>query len=152
MQIDTPPARIIQAPPNLAGEIENSAIDERLSRLHNRMALAEFHGAYHTAQAKPEEFLQELDRNLLRHADQLRARNRTKMAEVKERFIELVFCQSKGKRNWKKDSICVNNWQSWGRAGAELEQTLVRAYQTIWKGHPATHAGRDDQSQASVIS
>ncbi|MCJ1272694.1 hypothetical protein MMC21_000481 [Puttea exsequens] len=103
MQIDAPPARIIQALPDLAGEIENSVIDEWLSRLHNRMALADFHSAYRTAQAKPEEFLQELDRNPLGHTHQLRARNGTKCAEVKERFIELVFCQSKSKRNWKKD-------------------------------------------------
>lgn len=99
LQFHSPPARIIQALPKLAREIEDSAVDERLSRFCNRMAFADFHGAYHIAQAKPEEFLQEFDRDPLRYTNKLRVRNGT---GVKERFIELVFCRSKGKRDWKK--------------------------------------------------
>lgn len=46
MYLDTPLASIIYALPNLAGDIEDSAIDEQLSRLVNRLALAAFHCAY----------------------------------------------------------------------------------------------------------
>lgn len=120
MHIDTPLASIIHALPKLAGEIEDSAIDEQLSRLLNRVALAAFHCAYRAAQAKPDEFLKKFARNHLRPADQLRARNGTKRAKVKERFTELVFCQSKGKRDWRKESVYVSNWQSWGRPWFEL--------------------------------
>ena len=126
LQFNTPPARIIQALPELAREIEDSTIDERLSRFSNRMALANFHGGYHAAQARPEDFLQALDRDLHRYTSKLRARNGTKRAEVKERFTELVFCRSRGKRDWKKDSVCVNNWQSWGKPWFELMNRFGR--------------------------
>ena len=138
MQFDTPQARIIQALPDLAGEIEDSAIDERLSRFNNRMALANFHGAYHAAQAKPEEFLQALDQDVLRHTRNLRARNGTKRAEVKERFIELVFCRAKGKRDWRKDSVCVNNWQSWGKPWFELINRFGRGILLLVPGEMTT--------------
>lgn len=134
MPIDAPSNRLIQAVPDLAGEILGGAIDERLSRFHNRTALAELHGAYRAAQAKPDEFLQELDRNSLRHTDRLRARNGTKRAEVKERFVELVFCQSKGKRNWKKDSVCVDNWRSWGKPWFKLIDRFGRGILLVVPG------------------
>lgn len=120
LQIDPPSARIIQAIPDLAGEIEDSTMDEWLCRLYNRIALAEFYNAYRSAQAKPDKFLQELDRNPLRHWEYPRTRNGQKRTKVKEKFTELVFCQSKGKRSWEKDSVCVNNWQSWGKPWFEL--------------------------------
>lgn len=120
MQIDTPPAQIIKAIPNLVGEIEDSTINEQLSRVCNRIALADFYCAYRAAQTKPDEFLQELDLNPPQHTDRPLARKGTQRAEIKERFIELVFCRPTGKRNWKKDSTRVNNWQSSGRPWFEL--------------------------------
>lgn len=63
LQIDTPPARIIQSTPNLAREIEDSIFNEYLSCIYHRMALADFYCAYRAAHAKPHVFLQELDRH-----------------------------------------------------------------------------------------
>ena len=60
MQIDTGPARIIELIPKLAKNIEDSNIDEKLSRFCNRIALADFYCAYRAAQDKPGEFLHEL--------------------------------------------------------------------------------------------
>ncbi|KAG8531639.1 uncharacterized protein KY384_003270 [Bacidia gigantensis] len=117
---DTTPLRIIRAIPNLAGEIEASTINEQLSRVHNRIALADFYCAYRAAQAKPDEFLQELARNAPHRRNPPRAPKGTRRAEVKECFIELVFCRSVGQRNRGKDSTRVNNWQSWGRPWFEL--------------------------------
>jgi len=120
IQIDTPPAQIIQATPDLAREIESSIFNEQLSRICNRIALADFYCAYRAAHAKPYAFLQELDRNSSQHSHRSRARNRTKRAEVKDRFIDLVFCESTRERDRKKDSTRVNNWQKAGRPWFEL--------------------------------
>ena len=139
MHLDTPLAAIIHALPNLAGDIEDSAIDEQLSRLLNRLALAAFHCAYRAAQAKPGEFLEEVARNHLQPADQLRARNGTRRAKVKERFTELVFCQSKGKRDWRKESVHVSNWQSWGRPWFELTDRFGRGIPLLVPGEMTNH-------------
>ena len=120
LQIDTPPARIIQATPNLAREIEGSIFNEYLSHICHRMALANFYCAYRAAHAKPHVFLQELDRHPFQYPHSSQSRLRTKRGQIKERFIELVFCQSTGERDWKKDSTRVNNWQKAGRPWFEL--------------------------------
>ena len=128
IQINTPPAQIIQAIPSLAGEIENSTINEQLSRVYNRIALADFYCAYRAAQDNPNEFLQGLDRSQSQHTDQFQMRKQTKRAEVKARFVQLVFCRLKGERNWKKDSACINNWQSWGKPWFELINRFGRGF------------------------
>jgi len=120
MQIDTPPAQIIQATPNLVREIEGSIFNEHLSRICHRIALADFYYAYRTAHAESHVFLQELEHNPSLHPHGSRLRHRTKSGEIKERFIELVFCQSTGERDRKKDSTRVNNWQKAGRPWVEL--------------------------------
>lgn len=120
LQIDTPPARIIQATPNLAREIEGSIFNEYLSHICHRMALANFYCAYRAVHAKPHVFLQELDRHPFQYPHSSQSRLRTKRGQIKERFIELVFCQSTGERDWKKDSTRVNNWQKAGRPWFEL--------------------------------
>ncbi|KAL8882934.1 MAG: hypothetical protein Q9198_000144 [Flavoplaca austrocitrina] len=88
IHIDTPAARIIDETPHLAREIEDSTLKEQLSRIHHRMALANFYCAYRAAHATPYAFLQELDRHPFQHTHQTRARNRNKRTEVKERFID----------------------------------------------------------------
>lgn len=102
MQIDAPPACIIQATPNLARQIEGSAFNEQLSRICNRMALADFYCVYRAAHAKPCLFLHELDRHPSEYTHRSQARKRTKRVEIKERFIELVFCKSAHERDRKK--------------------------------------------------
>ena len=120
MQIDAPPAWMIQATPNLARQIEGSAFNEQLSRICNRMALADFYCVYRAAHAKPCLFLHELDRHPSQYAHRSPARKRTKRVEIKERFIELVFCKSAHERDRKKDATRVNNWQKAGRPWFEL--------------------------------
>lgn len=78
LQIDTPPARIIQATPNLAREIEGSIFNEHLSRICHRMALANFYCAYRAAHAKPHVFLQEFDRFPFQYSHCFQSRLRTK--------------------------------------------------------------------------
>lgn len=120
IQIGTSPARIIQATPNLAREIEHSTFNEQVSRIYYRIAIANFYCAYRAAHANPYVFLQELDRHPSQQTPQSQTRNRTKRAEIKDRFIQLVFSQWTNKRNHKKDSTRVNNWQSAGRPWFEL--------------------------------
>lgn len=117
---DTSVAQIIDVTPILAREIEHSTFYEQLSRIYHRMALAEFYCAYRAAHANPYVFLQELDRQPSQQTHQSGTRNRTKRAEVKERFIQLVFCQSASERDYRKDSTRVNNWQKAGRPWFEL--------------------------------
>ncbi|KAL8829823.1 MAG: hypothetical protein Q9170_006002 [Blastenia crenularia] len=45
---------------------------------------------------------------------------RTKRGQIKERFIELVFFQSTGEKDWENDSTSVNNWQKAGRPWFKL--------------------------------
>ena len=52
------PARLFQVVPTVARQIEESAACEQLSRIRNRLALAEFYRAYRAAQAQPDQFLQ----------------------------------------------------------------------------------------------
>ena len=122
LHIDTPAARIINAIPHLAREIEDSALNKRLSRIHHRIALSDFYCAYRTAHAQPCAFLKELDRHPSQHIHQTqpRNRNRNKRTEVKERFIELVFGPSSSQHDRKKHSTYVNNWQKAGRPWFEL--------------------------------
>lgn len=120
IHIDTPPARIVDSTPYLARKIENSFFNDQLSRVYNRMALANFYCAYRAAHAKPYAFLQKFDRRPSQYIHRFRARNRTKRAEIKNRFIELVFCRSTRERDRKKDFTCVNNWQKAGRPWFEL--------------------------------
>lgn len=56
MQIDNAPARIIQATPNLARDIEGSIFNEQLSRICHRTALADFYCAYRAAHTKSHVF------------------------------------------------------------------------------------------------
>lgn len=120
IQIDTPPVQIIQATPTLAREIEHSAFNEQLSRIYFRIAIANFYCAYRAAHTNPCVFLQELDRHPSQQTSHLRTRNRTKRAEIKDRFIELVFSQWTSKRDHRRDSTRVNNWQKTGRPWFEL--------------------------------
>ena len=109
------PARFFQAVPTVARQIEESAACEQLSRIRNRLALAEFYRAYHAAQAQSDEFLQVVNQILLASTARSAAPNRTKRAEVKNRFIDLVFDPSNGNRNREKDFILVNYWQTLSR-------------------------------------
>lgn len=120
MQIDTPPARIIQVTANLVRDIEGSIFNEHLSRICHRRALADFYCAYRAAHAKSHVFLQELDRHPSQHPHGSQSRLLSKSGAIKERFTELVFCQSTGERDRKKDSTRVNNWQKAGRPWFEL--------------------------------
>jgi len=120
MQIDTPPSQIIQVTLNLVRDIEGSIFNEHLSRICHRRSLADFYCAYRAAQAQSHVFLQELDRHPSQHPHGSQSRLRSKSGAIKERFIELVFCQSTGERDRKKDSIRVNNWQKAGRPWFEL--------------------------------
>jgi len=108
-------ARLFHVVPTVARQIEESTVCEQLSRMRNRLALAEFYRAYRAAQDQPAEFLRVAERILPSPAAPSTAPNRTKRTEVKERFIDLVFDQSNGKRNRKKDSTRVNDWQTLGR-------------------------------------
>ena len=109
------PARLFRVVPTVARQIEESAACEQLSRIRNRLALAEFYRAYRASQAHPDQFLQVVNQILPTSAARSAIPNRTKRAEVKNRFIDLVFNQSSGKRNRKKDSTRVNDWQTLGR-------------------------------------
>lgn len=120
MQMDTPPARIVQITPNLVRDIEGSIFNEHMSRIRHRIALADFYCAYRAAHAKPYVFLQELDRHPFQHPHGSRPRLRSRSGAIKERFIDLVFCQSTGERDRKKDSTRVNNWQKAGKPWFEL--------------------------------
>ena len=120
MQVDTPPTQIIQATPTLVRDIESNLFNQHLSRICHRIALASFYCAYRAAHAQPLVFLQELDQHPSQIRHKSHARLRSKSGVVKERFIELVFCQSTGKRDWKKDSIRVNSWQKAGRPWFKL--------------------------------
>ena len=120
IHIDTPAARIIDAVPHLAREIEDSTLNEQLSRVQHRIALADFYYAYRAAHAQPHTFLKGLDRHPSQHIHQAQPRNRNKHTEVKERFIELVFGQSTSQDDRRKHSTYVNNWQKAGRPWFEL--------------------------------
>jgi len=120
VRIDTAPARVIEITPNLAREIEGSTVNEQLSRVRSRMALADFYCAYRAAHAEPDIFLQELERSPSQHIHQPQARHRTRGAEIKHRFIELVFSQSTRETDQKRNSTRVNNWQKAGRPWFEL--------------------------------
>ena len=85
--IDTPPGRSIQATPSLTREIEHSTFNEQLSRIYYCIAVANSYCAYRAAHANPYVFLQELDRYPSQQPPQSRTRNRTKRAEIKDRFI-----------------------------------------------------------------
>lgn len=122
MHTDLPLTHIVHAIPHVTREIEATSLNEQLSRIRNRIALADFYCAYRTAHARPEDFLQELDQGPPQHIMHPRARNRTRRGQIKESFIQLVFCQSTGEREWKKDSTRVNNWQKTGRPWFELIQ------------------------------
>lgn len=98
--------RLLHLVPTVARRIEESTFCEQLSRIRNRMALAEFYSAYYTAQQQPDEFLRAVDQILPTVA----APNQTKKTRVKNRFIDLVFDQSRGNRNRKKDSTRINDW------------------------------------------
>lgn len=120
IRIDTAPAQIIEATRNLAREIKGNTVNEQLSRVRNRIALADFYCAYRAAHAEPYIFLQELDRSLSQYTHQPQASHRTRRAEIKHRFIELVFNQATRERDRKKNSTRVNNWQKGGRPWFEL--------------------------------
>ena len=120
IDIDTPAVRIIDAVPHLAREIEDSTLNEQLSRVHHRIALADFYCAYRAAHAQPHTFLKELDRHPSQHIHQAQPRNRNKHTEVKKRFIELVFGQSTSQDDRRKSSTYVNNWQKAGKPWFEL--------------------------------
>ena len=108
-------ARLFQVVPTVARQIEESVACEQLSRIRNCLALARFYRAYRAAQAQPEHFLHVVNHILPTSAARSAAPNHTKRAEVKSRFIDLVFNQTSGQRNRKKDSTRVNDWQTSGR-------------------------------------
>ncbi len=122
IQTDVPLSDIIHAIPQVTREIEVTSLNEHLSRIRNRLALADFYCAYRAAHARPKDFLQELEQHAPQHMNHPRAQSRTRRGRIKESFIELVFCQSVDEREWKKDSIRVNNWQKAGRPWFELIQ------------------------------
>ena len=98
-------ARLFQVVPTVARQIEESAACEQVSRILNRLALAEFYRAYRAAQAQPDQFLQVFNQILPTLVTRAVAPNRTKRTEVKNKFTDLVFNQSSGNRNRKKDSL-----------------------------------------------
>ena len=120
MQADASPTQIIQATPNLVRHIESNLFNQHLSRMGHRIALANFYCAYRTAHTQPLVFLQELDQDPSQIRHRCHARLRNKSGVIKKRFMELVFCQSPGKRDWKKDSNSVHNWQKAGKPWFEL--------------------------------
>jgi len=120
MQADTSPAQMIQATPSLVQDIESNLFNQHLSRICHRIALANFYCAYRAAHSQPLVFLQELDQHPSQIHHRSHARLRNKSGVIKERFMELVFCQSPGKRDWKKDSNSVHNWQKAGKPWFEL--------------------------------
>ena len=75
IHIDTPAARIIDAVPHLARELEDSTLNEQLSRVHHRIALADFYCAYRVAHAQSHTFLKEVDRHSSQHIHQAQSRN-----------------------------------------------------------------------------
>ncbi|KAL8831576.1 MAG: hypothetical protein Q9191_000785 [Dirinaria sp. TL-2023a] len=109
------PAPLFRVVPTVARQIEESAAREQLSCIRNRLALAEFYRAYFAAQAHPDQFLQIVNQVLPTLTACSAALSRMKRAEVKTRFIDLVFNQSGGNRNRKKDSTRVHDWQTLGR-------------------------------------
>lgn len=109
------PLHLFQAIPAVALRIEESAASEKLSRIRNRLALAEFYRAYREAQEQPVIFLDVVSQILPAPISPAAPSNRTKRSEVKNRFVDLVFNDSNGTRNRKKDSTRVNDWQRLGR-------------------------------------
>lgn len=90
--------RLLHIIPTVAQRIKESAFCEQLSRIRNRLALAEFYSAYHVAQHQPDEFLRVVDQILPTAA----AFNQTSKTKVKNRLIDLMFDQSGANRNRKK--------------------------------------------------
>ena len=106
-------------------------------------ATRNFYYAYQAMHAKPYAFLQELDQRPSGHTHRSWARNRIKRAEIKNRFIDLVFYRSTRERDQKKGiHLCEQLAEGW--------QALVQTYQSIRNGNLAPRAGRDDQLQASI--
>ena len=120
MQADASPTQIIQATLSLVRDIESTLFNQHLSRIRHRIALANFHCAYRAAHTQPLVFLQEIDQHPCQVRHRSHARLRNKSGVIKERFMELVFCQSPGKRDWKKDSHSMHNWQKAGKPWFEL--------------------------------
>jgi len=84
------------------------------------MAHADFYCAYRTTHVKSHVFLQELYRHPSQSSHRSQVELRSIRGEIQERFIELVFSQSTGERDRKKDSTRGNNWQKAGRPWFEL--------------------------------
>lgn len=99
IQADASPTQIIQTTPSLVRDMESNLFNQHLSRIRHRIALANFYCAYRAAYNQPLVFLQELDQHpsQIRHRSHARLRNISGV--IKERFMELVFCQSPRKRD-----------------------------------------------------
>ena len=100
------PARLFQVVPTVARQTEESAACEQLSRIRNRLALAEFYRAYRAAQAQPDQFLQVVNQILPTPAARSAAPNRTKRAKVK---TSTGHCTSRMERstNYTKSSESI---------------------------------------------
>ena len=137
-------ARLFQVVPTVARQIEESAACEQLFRIRNRLALAEFYRAYRAAQAQPDQFLQVVNQILPTLVTRAAAPNRTKRTEVKNKFTDLVFNQSSGNRNRKKDSTRVNDWQTLGRPWFDMISRFGNGVLRI-----VAYTSRTHQRQAS---